>query len=104
MSAQAWISPGIYLLITIGIYVIARKIYYDDTRKRFFVWCYRVVIFPVAFMMFGVILDFAGGLFTGQGMNSEASMIPIVSVQILSLTAPPVIFAHIAYIFYARTL
>ena len=52
------IGVGISLLVAMGLYKIAVNIMYDDTRKRFFKWCYIVGTSPVVLLyLWGIVKD-----------------------------------------------
>ena len=105
MFRSVVVAGTVSMIVTVGIYIIARKIKHAHIRKRFFVGCYLVASMPiVAFAVFGVIRNILAALFTGYMHHyGDAFFITYIASILLSLIVPHVIFAHLAYILHARS-
>ena len=99
VSARSLILLGITLLATVGIYIIAKKTKRDRIRKGFIIGCYLTATLPIiAPILYGIVWN----LVEARGSTTDASILAIIAVQLLIITVPPVVFAHIAHALYMR--
>jgi len=99
------IIVSISLFSTIGIYVIAKKIKHGSIRKLFFLACYFVATFPILLFVVPAIVSLRlDPLVSERTFNNYSTILGYFGSLFLSFTMTPVIFAHIAYVFYARKL
>ena len=95
------IGVGISLLVAMGLYKIAVNIMYDDTRKRFFKWCYIVATSPVVLLYLWGIVNPA--VRTAPTLLYYLVGAPFLfAVIFLPVTMPPVVSAHLAYKIISR--
>jgi len=98
-----WVIAASILIITIGIYVIARTIKHDGIRRWLFIFFYLIATLPIIAWI--AVSGFYQMRILGRDyLFVEYGLFILFGILLMSLTVPLVLFAHIAYALSVRKL